>query len=206
MGGAVPALRCARYDDALLSLDLRLFGGSLNVWLERWTTPALTDLMCACYLLFFPLLYFSLGRYFFRHEERLGSFFAGLFTVYGLGFCGYLLVPAAGPYLAFPNVFTVPLEGGPIARATRALVEVGSTGVDVFPSLHCAVSAYILAFSYRFERREFWLLLVPVAGLWMSTLYLRYHYLIDVLCGFALAAVGVWISRRHPPSTRGHVV
>jgi membrane-associated phospholipid phosphatase len=196
MAVAVPAVRGVRYDDALLALDKMLLGGSANVWAERFVSAPLTELMSACYLFFMPLLFFSLVRYFFRQKELLAPFYRGLFTLYGLGFLGYLLVPAAGPYLAFPGLFDVPLEGGPITRLNQAMVFAGSNRVDVFPSLHCAVSAYILGFSWRHHRRQFFWLLLPVAGLWSSTIYLRYHYLVDVVCGFALATFCLAISRR----------
>lgn len=187
MGGAIPAIRSHRYDETLLGIDLHLFGTSPNVWLEQFVTPPLTELFSLCYLLFMPLLAWYLIRYFFRQKAFLGEFYSGLFTLYGVGFVGYLLVPAAGPYLAFPSMFSVPLDGGPITALTRDVVLLGSNRVDVFPSLHCAVSAYILGFAWRHHRREFWLLLIPVSCLWVSTIYLRYHYFVDVICGFVLA-------------------
>jgi membrane-associated phospholipid phosphatase len=81
--------------------------------------------------------------------------FAGLIGLYSIGFLGYLLVPARGPYLAFDR---------------------------------------------RHSRRRFRLFLVPVVGLWLSTVYLRYHYLVDLLAGFALAALA-WRAVCRPPSS-----
>jgi membrane-associated phospholipid phosphatase len=206
MAGAVPALRSTRYDTVLFSIDTALFGGTASLWAERFISPALTDLLSLCYLFFWPLLSFSLLRYFFWQKERRPAFYEGLFTVYGVGFLGYLLVPAAGPYLAFPDLFPVFLDGGLITRINRAVVLAGSSRVDVFPSLHCAVSAYILGFSYRHSRRELWWLLLPVVGLWASTLYLRYHYLVDVTCGFLLAWLGLAIARRRMPVQKEKVL
>jgi membrane-associated phospholipid phosphatase len=37
---------------------------------------------------------------------------------------------------------------------------------------------------------------VPCIGLWLATIYLRYHYFVDVVVGFALAAFGLWIANR----------
>jgi membrane-associated phospholipid phosphatase len=136
-------------------------------------------------------LFGNLLRYFIWNRDKLPAFFTGLFTIYGVGFTGYVLVPAGGPYLAFPDLFPMPLTGGFITDLNRDMVLAGSNHVDVFPSLHCAVSAYILGFAYRHHKGEFWCLLLPVIGLWVSTLYLRYHYFIDVVCGFILAAVGL---------------
>lgn len=196
MAGAIPATRATRYDDLLAGIDRSVFGVVPSVWAEQFANPWLTEVMSACYLFFMPLLAAYLIRYFFRHKELLGPFYRGLFTVYGVGFTGYFLVPTAGPYLSVPEMFSVPLEGGPIARLTYTVVVLGSNKVDVFPSLHCAVSAFILGFAWRHHRREFRWLLLPVAGLWLSTIYLRYHYVVDVVCGFALSALALALVSR----------
>src|ERR1041384_6851014 len=188
MAGAVPIVRGTRLDALLYGIDVAVWGTSPNVWAERFASPWLTEVLSVCYIFFMPLLFGSLLRYFFWRRELLGEFYAGLFTVYGLGFLGYLLVPAMGPYLAYPELFSVTLEGGPITQlntlmvvegsnkvdvfpslhcavSTFILVNVeGSNKVDVFPSLHCAVSTFILVFAWRHHRREFWLLLAPVVG------------------------------------------
>ncbi|HEY6094115.1 MAG TPA: phosphatase PAP2 family protein [Gallionellaceae bacterium] len=201
MAGAVPALRETRFDDQLLAIDRTLLGETPSVMLQHIATPWLTEVLSLCYIFFMPLLFFSLLRYFFRQRELLGEFYSGLFTVYGLGFLGYLLVPAAGPWLAHADLFQLQLTGGPITALNSTMVVQGSNRVDVWPSLHCAVSTFILGFAWRHHRREFAYLLLPVAGLWFSTLYLRYHYLIDVLCGFALATFALYESRRYAIST-----
>jgi len=196
MAGAVPIVQGTRFDPVLYRIDIAIWGTSPNVWADQFANPVLTELMSACYILFMPLLFFGLLRYLFWHKELLAEFYAGLFTVYGLGFLGYLLVPAAGPYLAFPDLFSSPLAGGPVTRLNMLMVVEGSNKVDVWPSLHCAVSAFILWFAYRHHRREFWWLLAPVSGLWLSTIYLRYHYFIDIVSGFGLAAFAAWMSAR----------
>ena len=38
-------------------------------------------------------------------------------------------------------------------------------------------------------RAWFWLMLPLVMGNWMATVYLRYHYMIDVIAGWAAAAI-----------------
>ena len=125
----------------------------------------------------------------------LRRLFVGLFTIYGIGFLGYSLVPAGRPQLVTQMECTVPLIGWAITRFNAFVVEQGSNGVDVFPSLHCAISAYLLFFDRQHTRWRYRLYLVPCAGLWLATVYLRYHYFIDVVCGFALAAFALWITK-----------
>jgi hypothetical protein len=189
MGPALAHAGATLRDAELLGIDRFLVGTTPSLFLQPLVHPVLTDALSLCYGLFIPYFATSLIWYFLGELSLARRFFAGLIGLYSIGFLGYLLVPASGPYLAFASLFTVPLSGGWLTDANATLVTIGGNKVDVFPSLHCAASAFILAFDHRHSRGRFWLFLLPVAGLWISTVYLRYHYLVDLLAGFALAAV-----------------
>ena len=51
---------------------------------------------------------------------------------------------------------------------------------DCMPSGHTAVTLITLLFAWRAHRPTFWLILPFASGLILSTVYLRYHYVIDV--------------------------
>jgi membrane-associated phospholipid phosphatase len=74
----------------------------------------------------------------------------------------------------------------------------GSNRVDAFPSLHCAVTAFTLLFDRVHAPRRFRLWLLPIIGLWIATIYLRYHYLTDVIAGMALAGAALAMVRLIP--------
>lgn len=198
MKTAIPRIHPGKLDGLLQAVDAHLVGTNLSLRLEPLAHPLITELFSACYFLFFVYLLFSLVYYFVGDIALLRKFVIGLFTVYGVGFLGYSFVPAAGPCHAMAEQFHVPLDGWWITRLNNAVVARGSNGVDVFPSLHCAVSAFFLFFDRRHRPWRFRLYLVPCVGLWLSTIYLRYHYLIDVLCGFTLAAAALWLAERYP--------
>jgi hypothetical protein len=195
----------ASRDTWLQAADTALFGRPLPLYVERWTHPLLSDVLSACYFLLFPYLVISVVRRLVAVRENAVEarrFFAGVFTVYAIGLLGYLLVPAAGAYLAMPDAFAAPLVGGWITRINESVVRHGSNQVDVFPSLHIAVSAFMLFFDQRFARWRYRAYLIPAVGLWISTVYLRFHYGVDVLAGFALAAFGLWIAFRRDTGDR----
>ena len=197
MRTAIPAISPEKSDPLLRGIDSALLGDTPSILWQNMATPGLTELMSLCYLFFFPYLLMGIVMHFLGPLWRCKGFVAGLFSLYGIGFLGYTLFPAAGPYLAFGGNFSAPLNGGALTSFNSALVRMGSSGVDVFPSLHVAVSLFILGFDYQHNKRRFWFCLIPCIGLWSSTLYLRYHYLIDVLCGALLAVWALWIARRH---------
>jgi membrane-associated phospholipid phosphatase len=198
---AIPAVHPARLDAQLLAIDEWLLGATPAMSLEPWIRPWLTDVMSFCYFLFLPYLALSMLYYFLAPLPLAQRFWAGLFTLYGIGFLGYSLVPAAGPWVYLAGQFTVPLTGGWITDLNARVIGAGSNGVDVFPSLHCAVSAYCLFFDLRHKRWRFVAYVVPCVGLWLSTVYLRYHYLIDLVAGFVLAVVALEVAGRFRPAS-----
>jgi len=196
MRTAVPAFHPRLEDAALQSIDAWLVGGNLSLRLQALACPVVTEIMSFCYILFMPYLLFSMLWYFLGDLRILKKFYCGLFTLYGIGFLGYTLAPALGPHLAMADRFKTSLEGGWITTLNARMVLMGSNRVDVFPSLHCAVSSYFLLFDRKHMPLRYKCYLVPCVGLWLSTLYLRYHYFVDVACGFCLAAFSLWIANR----------
>lgn len=194
---AVPAIH-PKLEDALLQrVDYWMIGVNLSLRMEPLIHPILTEFMSFCYLLFLPYISFSMLWYFFGNLELLKKFYTGLFSVYGIGFLGYTLMPALGPHLAMARDFSLPLDGWLLTRWNSAIVLAGTNRVDVFPSLHCAVSSYILFFDRTHKPWRFRLYLVPCVGLWISTIYLRYHYFVDVIFGFLLSSFSLWITSQY---------
>jgi hypothetical protein len=196
MAPVVALIHPGMVDGFLLSVDSRIIGGNLSLKLEPLVSRPLTEAMSLFYILFHPSLIFMLGWYFTRDLAELKKFYAGYFIIYGIGYLGYTFLPATGPVTAMADRFHVPLAGWYADRYNDWLYRVGCNHVDVFPSLHCATSAYFLFFDFTHHRKRFWFYLVPCVGLWLATIYLRYHYFVDVLAGFALVGAAFWILAR----------
>ena len=203
---AIPKISPHPMDTLLQRVDTYLVGGDLSVRLQVFVHPIATEFFSGCYIVFFPYLLISILVYAIGQLDLFKKFLVGLFTIYGLGFLGYSFVPAAGPCFALASQFIVPLNGWWITAWNASVVAHGSNGVDVFPSLHCAISAYLLFFDYEHRRWRFGCYLVPCVGLWCSTIYLRYHYLIDVICGFSLALFALWLARRYARHSRSPTI
>jgi membrane-associated phospholipid phosphatase len=58
------------------------------------------------------------------------------------------------------------------------------------------ITAAVLLVAFRRMRRAFWALLPVAAALIISTVYCRYHYVVDVLAGLALALATVPLGDR----------
>jgi membrane-associated phospholipid phosphatase len=185
-------------DAQLIRIDHLLFGVHPTVWMERWMTRWLTDLMSFCYISYYFLpvilivtLYLSDQKQTFRQ-----SVFILLFGYY-ISFIGYILFPAVGPRYTLSQLQTVPLEGFFLTDFVRDLLNsIEHNKRDCMPSGHTQLALMVLYLAYRYQRVLFWILSPIVAGLILSTVYLRYHYVIDVFAGAAAAIACVIIAPR----------
>jgi membrane-associated phospholipid phosphatase len=194
----------------LQAADQWLLGMSVEARVAPLLHPWLTEVLSFAYIAFFPLLAFGLIAHARGVDVRGVRILRVFGTLYGLGFAGYAIVPAAGPYLE-GTANAADLLGGIGASLNHFMVHQGSNRVDCFPSLHCAMSGAVLAFEVYYARRRAWITGLVVAAIWLSTVYLRQHYFVDVLAGALLLGLVLAVVWRWPmdPSERldsGHVL
>lgn len=185
-------------DNVLRSIEQWLFlGHDLTILLQSLVWPPLTEYFRLVYslhiFLFFatPMLLCLQNR----RRELNNLIFSLVLTLY-LGFVGYTLVPAVGPYVYPPlrDAYTVSLDGSELAQAQANFIDTQSYPRSVFPSLHTAVSSVILVYVFRYNRELRWFFLVLVVSIWCSTLYLRYHYVPDLFAGWLLTWLVCWLA------------
>jgi membrane-associated phospholipid phosphatase len=184
----------------LIALDDLMFGVQPCVWAERFITPARTEVMQFLYLNFFWIApSTSLILLLQRRWPRFRAATLGVIVCFYIGYALYVLFPAAPPRLVLVYEFTRNLRGYPMGFSTLSAQAFALLPVDsraAFPSLHTAVSLVALIHAWRHVRVWFWILLPFVLGLWASTVYLRHHYVVDLIAGWLLAPVAVWIAPR----------
>ena len=183
-------------DQALIALDQKLFGFQASVAIQRFITPGLTSWMDFAY--FYHVLNIPIVAcfiYIVRPRARFREMMSGLMVVCFFGLLGYLLVPAIGPEYTLRAQYTVPLNQ-PLAVFNRQVefMDFARIRRDVFPSMHVAISFVVWLYALRNSRRLFWILSPLVLSLWVSTIYLRYHYLIDCVAGLLLAPPCYWLA------------
>jgi membrane-associated phospholipid phosphatase len=192
----------------LLEWDRALLGVDLGLWLQAYTRPWLTELMQVSYLVYYIVPFLVLGALYRRHPVasdlpretgQPGTAFDLCVTAMALShylaFVGYLTLPALGPRFALASQYHVELTGLWLANPIHDALNV-MEGIkrDAFPSGHTSVALLSLYYAVRFTPR-----LVPAVApgvflMILSTMYLRYHYLVDVLAGAALAGLCVTLA------------
>ena len=184
------------YDTQLTQIDFNLLGVHPTVWIEQWFHPWLTDLMYLLYLFYFPLPLFILTHLYKKGDYRnLDKSVFLLFLVYFGAYLGYFAIPAMGPRFneSLMALQSKNLDGLLFAAPIRTLIGYFEPNkFDAFPSLHMAISLCTLLLMGKFKPKMFWIFFPVVIGIWISLVYCRYHYVIDMIVGAAWTFVAFY--------------
>jgi membrane-associated phospholipid phosphatase len=199
-----PIHRNKDYDQLLISLDRLIFRTNPTQWIARFSNPLATELLQIAYSSFY-VLFIAVGLELYRRRDK-SQFSQFRFTVvYGffVSYLAYFAFPAAGPRFTlhdfsridselpgllfaeplrwFVNYFEAIRPGMPNALAFAYAQR------DVFPSGHTMLTlmTIVLAYEYRLRIRNY-VLGVGIL-LIIATVYMRYHYAVDLAAGALLA-------------------
>jgi membrane-associated phospholipid phosphatase len=188
----VPACGRGTIDAWLAAADRTLLGANAATWLEPLVSTPLTVAMAVFYAGYYPITV-GLAIWLYVRSTRTAyrEYVVGEIGALFIGYLGYLYLPAIGPHAWFePSTWHAPLQGDFIGPAIKSLNarHAGAYPRDAFPSLHTANAVTALLVTWKHDRRRsFRVALVPCLGLIAATVYLRWHYLVDVVAGAALA-------------------
>lgn len=198
----LPVVAPRSLDADILAFDLRVFGIEPAIAWDHWVTPRSTE--------WFAFFYYS--YFFILALHALPSALAlddgpdvqeltfGLIALFCIGHVTYALVPVTGPHA---HVQGMPhrLEGGFFWHSVEAMVESAGVEKDGFPSLHTAAPLFLALYGYRHRSDRFLRYVWPVTALFsaqiiIATMFLRWHYLADIVAGVVLAIVVGWAAPR----------
>jgi len=203
----VKPIRVYDYDYLFIEIDRWIFGADPTHLLHQIANPVLTELLQIVYGSFY-LLPILLGLFLVRKKRYVAMDFAVFIIIYGfyLSYLGYFILPGIGPRFTLHDFNTIneQLPGLFLTNFLRELVNAGESipsGTlnpgdvvqrDIFPSGHTMMTLIVMFLSVRLKSRSRYFF-VPVGTLLIfSTVYLWYHYVIDLIGGLAFMLFAVW--------------
>ena len=198
MSVLIPAIRRRDFDAALARLDFTWWGAHPTVWLERLTSPLLSEFFQIVYTLFVFVILLVAALLWRRRRWADFRFYAFLLSLGFLAsYVGYFLVPVRGPRFLLDGLQSAPLQGlwsFPFLRHWLDVLE--AAHYDCFPSGHTELVLLACWYSRRLSGRLFSLFSLYAALMVFSTVYLRYHYTADLVAGAALALALIFLAPR----------
>jgi membrane-associated phospholipid phosphatase len=203
----VDPIRGVIFDDWLIKADRFIFGADPTHSLMKIANPYLTELLQIVYGTFYFLpIILGISLTINGKSEELD--YSAFIIVYGfiLSYIGYILFPAIGPRFTLHdfsrNNFEMP--GLFMTDFLREIVNSGESipkGTinpaavvqrDAFPSGHTQMTLLVMYLSVKFKSRTKYFLIPNGLLLIFSTVYLRYHYVTDLIGGFVFMLLTLW--------------
>lgn len=201
------------YDPLFMSLDRLIFRVNPTQWIGGFANPLLTELLQIAYSSFY-VLFIAVGLDLYRQKDHFNFNYFRFTVVYGffISYLGYFALPAVGPRFTLHDFSKIDSElpGLFVAEPLRWFVNyfesikpgmsnsvaIANAQRDVFPSGHTMLTlmTIISAYRYRLEVRQYvlWVGIMLI----VATVYMRYHYAVDLLAGAILVVPCLLTSKK----------
>ncbi len=199
-------------DLGFAEFEQRLFGCQPSVrFMEAWPYVWVSELFYLSYFSYYVMIVGVGLALYFRGREPFFHYVSVVSFVFYACYLIYIFLPVLGPPAFFtpepgfpeqaqwpwyPLAFPAAVQRGPFFQLMKVLYDKFDGPGAAFPSSHVAVALCTLYFTWRYFRPLRWAHLVVVVLLAVSTVYCRYHYVIDVIAGAATAAALVPLGER----------
>ena len=203
-------------DGFFIRLEENLFGMQPSVrFMEALPYLAVSEIFYLSYFSYYVMV-FGVGlALFMRDWEQYIHYISLISITFYICYLLYIFLPVVGPpvfYTIIPGYLgqeTLPysplqyppqLTEGVFYQIMKVIYRWFEGSGAAFPSSHVAVALGTLYFSWRYLPRIRFLHLGAVILLGLSTVYCRYHYVVDVVAGIVTAALvlplGEYLYRR----------
>jgi hypothetical protein len=184
-------------DGALSNIDTWMFGVDPSLWIQKFQTPGRVEFFSFFYGAFIPYINISLAlNCLGRPPVDRDQFLTGWVFTYAISFLGYLFVPGHGPGVFHQGDYEVSLSGSYFYGLVLKGIETSGGLQGVFPSLHVGGSVYLCLYDLRVNLLRGLTFLPLVLMIYVATIVLRYHYVIDLIVGTIVSAgcipLGQW--------------
>jgi membrane-associated phospholipid phosphatase len=190
------------FDSLFQSIDgVLFFGYEPLILAQRLIHPWLSEWLAFSYSFYAVAYPLCLGSiYATTGQSGLRQAVTALSVALLVTYVSYSLIPVKGPALSMH--FEVPLELYFIQPVKEMLMDRSRITYDCFPSFHTAGTLLMSWLCWRNARSMFWVMLPMAVSTPIACVYLRYHYVTDVLAGAVLAALVIWFTKSIASSIR----
>lgn len=193
----LPAVTLNAFDAQIYAFDMRVFHYEPSVAWDRFVTPATTEWFAFFYFGYFAILTAHALPFIVLAKDGplLRHFGFGILLQFTVSHTLYMVVPGWGPYHELH--FEHELVGGTFWNLVVETVRAGGAMKDIFPSLHTGAPLFFALFSFIHRKKMPFRYTWPITAfcvtqIVIATMFLRWHYLVDIFAGIALACVSAF--------------
>lgn len=156
------------------------------------------DFLMVSYTSYFFLIYVPILM--IEDTEERYRFFSAMILFTCIQFIGYLIFPVQGPQYFLTGTSGLQFEFSSIGKILMgALIHLHSAKIDCMPSGHVGASAVAIYFIFKNKFKTKWIWALFYVGIVGATLFLRFHYITDLVVGLLVAMFCIFIAFKEKP-------
>jgi hypothetical protein len=170
-------------DEALKKIDIFIFSNYPDSWIKSLNVSGFPLIWLGLFYFLLPFYPIALSGFFYIKKEfvMLRKVTQSFLLCGMVGWLFYLLFPAIGPEFIDFKV------AGYLHPAIFR---------NCFPSLHTAWGLLALIYAWKYRKKIFWILLLPVSQMILATVFLRFHYVIDLIAAVPYTFFIYWLNEK----------
>lgn len=197
-------------DTSLIQIDLWMFGVNPTEWAYRFANPIVTEFLQIIYSLYYIIItVYGIEIYTKKRYSDFNYSVFVLFLGFYIAYILYMIFPAVGPRFYLHDFFSISneLPGIFITEPFRVILNWGESipaGVpnpqdyvqrDAMPSLHAEIVILLAYLSKKLKLKSFYFYLPYCILMMIATIYLRYHYVVDLIGGAIAALIAILVGK-----------
>ncbi|MBA4311886.1 MAG: hypothetical protein C0417_04555 [Chlorobiaceae bacterium] len=199
------------WDSILINIDRAIFGGDPTVWLFQFSTPLVTEILQIAYTsYYFIMIAVAIGLYQRKEIDKFNFFAFTIVYGFALSYLGYMIFPGVGPRFTLHTFSSLgsELPGLWLTSYLRDFINAGESipkevinpiafaQRDIFPSGHTQMTLLTMYYAHRYRFSFRYIIDLFGVLLIIGTVYLRYHYVVDIIGGFVFALITIWTAKK----------
>lgn len=179
--------------DAFFSqADQRIFGGEPSILFSQYLPQTwFSELMYFGYFSYYIIVFGVPLLFLIKHQDNFNRIVFVILCSFYLYYTIYIILPVGGPQFYFTGPFRDAPSGYLFCHLIHHIQTLGERPTGAFPSSHVGISTVVLLSTFFLTKahKTFWSLLPLYCILVLSTVYIKAHYLVDVLGGLVSGVI-----------------
>ncbi len=202
-------------DPLVIQWEQQIFGCQPSVlFMEKLPWTAVSELFYLSYFSYYIMIVGVGIALFMRSRQQFFHYLSVVSFLFYVCYLIYIIIPVIGSrvffhqvedyvlpgaaqQLAVTDAYPASVQAGPFFHIMKWVYRVFEAPGAALPSSHVAVALCTVYFSFRYLRPIRYAHLAVACLLCLSTVYCRYHYVVDVLAGLLTAGtvvpLGNWL-------------
>ncbi|MFC1546482.1 phosphatase PAP2 family protein [bacterium] len=181
-------------DRHVYDVEYALFGFHATAILDKIKSLWVTEFFKISYFSYYWIVFIPMSYLLITKKTNAAvDYIETMSIAYYICYIGFIFFPVRGPRYELTHLHPEPLAGFIISPIQDFIMKTGSMYGGCMPSSHVAAAWVSAAMIYRYMRKAFIPVLILVIFLSISTVYCRYHYFLDVIAGFIVFLIALYI-------------